>query len=82
VARYYNSKVKKRSFRKGDLVFRKAEFSEQDRRLGKLAANWEGPYKVKVVLGSGAYILETLGGKKFPTRGIFSTFRFIINSSV
>lgn len=56
--------MKHRHFQIGDLVLRKAEFSEQETRSGKLAAHWEGPYRVKAVLGSGAYMLETLGGKE------------------
>jgi len=64
IARYYNSKVRRRAFAAGNVVLRKAEFSEQERRMGKLAATWEGPYRVKFVLGSGAYILETLGDKE------------------
>jgi len=33
---------------------------------GKLAANWEGPYRVTANIGTGAYILESLGGLQIP----------------
>ncbi|XP_072084471.1 uncharacterized protein [Arachis hypogaea] len=33
---------------------------------GKLAANWEGPYRVREVLGKGAYKLECLDGSEVP----------------
>ncbi|XP_016165137.1 uncharacterized protein K02A2.6-like [Arachis ipaensis] len=33
---------------------------------GKLVTNWEGPYRVKEVVGNGAYKLERLDGKEVP----------------
>ena len=49
---YYNLRVKERFFREGDLVLRKIEASGVGQK-GKLAPNWEGPYKVKSVQGRG-----------------------------
>ena len=65
VARYYNSRVRPKSFRPGDLVLRRAEAS-QPRECGKLSPNWEGPYRVAEALPHGAYYLEELGGSRFP----------------
>ncbi|XP_074377934.1 uncharacterized protein LOC141719452 [Apium graveolens] len=62
---YYNRWVKERSFQQGDLVLRKIEASGVGER-GKLAPNWEGPYKVRRTLGRGSYKLETLNGDKVP----------------
>ncbi|KAK4269980.1 hypothetical protein QN277_023071 [Acacia crassicarpa] len=59
----YNKKVKPRSFEKDDLVLRRADIGNKNAREGKLAANWEGPYRIKEKLGSSAYVLETLNGK-------------------
>jgi ribonuclease HI/transposase InsO family protein len=62
---YYNLRVKERYFRQGDLVLRKVEASGVGQR-GKLAPNWEGPYRVKSVRGRGTYQLETLEGIEVP----------------
>jgi ribonuclease HI len=66
VARRYNEKVIPRSFEPGDLVLRKASIGARTTEKGKLAANWEGPYRVTEATGNGAYRLETLGGKEVP----------------
>ena len=62
---YYNLRVKHRFFRQGDLVLRKAEASGVGPK-GKLAPNWEGPYKIKQVKGPGSYLLETLEEVEVP----------------
>jgi Integrase core domain/Integrase zinc binding domain len=62
---YYNLRVKERFFRQGDLVLRKIEASGVG-QTGKLAPNWEGPYRVKSVRGRGTYQLETLEGIEVP----------------
>jgi len=43
VAVGHNKKVIKREFEVGDLVLRQ---NQKDSEEGKLAANWEGPYRV------------------------------------
>ncbi|XP_074346954.1 uncharacterized protein LOC141685769 [Apium graveolens] len=48
-----------------DLVLRKIEASGVGER-GKLAPNWEGPYKVRKTLGRGSYKLVTLNDDKVP----------------
>lgn len=62
----YNKKVVPRSFVPGDLVLRKASIGSRGADRGKLAANWEGPYRVVEATGTGAYKLETLEGKEVP----------------
>ena len=65
VARYYNSRVKNKVFRAGDLVLQRAAVSQpQDR--GKLAPNWEGPYEVKEIVRPGTYYLKELEGADLP----------------
>ncbi|XP_072084316.1 uncharacterized protein [Arachis hypogaea] len=66
IARQYNKSVKNRSFVKGDLVLRKTETARKPPTHGKLAANWDGPYRVSEALGQGAYKLESLEGKLLP----------------
>ncbi|XP_072076843.1 uncharacterized protein [Arachis hypogaea] len=62
----YNARVLKREFEQNDLVLRRNDVGLPTRGEGKLAANWEGPYRVKEVIGRGAYKLERLDGKEVP----------------
>nr|XP_025617051.1 uncharacterized protein LOC112709377 [Arachis hypogaea] len=62
----YNAKALKRKFKENDLVLRRNDIGSSTRGEGKLAANWEGPYRVKEVIGRGAYKLERLNGKEVP----------------
>jgi len=57
VDRKYNSKIKPRHFRDGDLVMRKAHQYEME---NKLSPKWTGPFRITEALGNGAYRLETL----------------------
>jgi len=66
VARRYNAKVKLRSFIRGDLVWRKTNEARKKSAQGKLAPNWEGPFRITESLQNGAYRLEYLGGKEIP----------------
>ncbi|XP_072089283.1 uncharacterized protein [Arachis hypogaea] len=66
IARQYNKSVKSRAFVKGDLVLRKTEAARKPPSHGKLAANWDGPYRISEVLGNGAYILELIDGQVLP----------------
>jgi hypothetical protein len=63
IAVRHDTKVDKRDFEVGSLVLkRNAKVSHE----GKLAPNWEGPYRVRGETGGGAYHLETLLGKELP----------------
>lgn len=50
-------KVTKQEFEVGNLVFRR---NHKDSQEGKLAANWEGPYRVRAKTGNEACYLENL----------------------
>ncbi|XP_061338845.1 uncharacterized protein LOC133285605 [Gastrolobium bilobum] len=50
-ATYYNKKVIPRIFEEKDLVLRRADVGNKNAREGKLASNWEGPYRVADKLG-------------------------------
>ncbi|GFZ00937.1 hypothetical protein Acr_14g0005720 [Actinidia rufa] len=63
VAKYYNQRVRHRSFLPGDLVLRKVTLSTKEPNAGKLGPTWEGPYKVIKVSRPGTYWLEDLEGK-------------------
>nr|KYP75310.1 Pol polyprotein [Cajanus cajan] len=64
--RRFDSKVKPRKFREGDLVWRATGEARKDPRQGKLAPNWNGPYRVRHNLNNGAYKLEYLSGEPIP----------------
>ena len=63
LAAKYNRKVRPRAFNRGNLVLRRADIGNKNAKDGKLAANWEGPYRIKERLDGGAYTLETLAWK-------------------
>ena len=56
-ARYYNQKVKPRSYKPGDLVLKKLLPSRKNPAHGKLGPSWEGPYIVIRVIKPGNYKL-------------------------
>ena len=63
VAKYYNQRVRHRSFLPGDLVLQKVTLSTKEPNAGKLGPTWEGPYKVIKVSRTGTYWLEDPDGK-------------------
>ncbi|XP_072087192.1 uncharacterized protein [Arachis hypogaea] len=67
VGQRHNKRVRPRSFHVGDLVLRKTEDARRPPTHGKLAATWEGPYRIHQVLGRGAYRLEQLDGTILPS---------------
>ena len=54
LCRYYNRKVKPRSFQEGDLVLWLIQRTADQH---KLSAPWEGPFIISKVLGNGSYYL-------------------------
>lgn len=65
LVKYYNECVKVNDFKCGDLVLRKNKDSEAE-PLGKLAPNWEEPYRVQRRVATGNYQFETLEEKTLP----------------
>ena len=61
--RYYNQKVKPRSYMPGDLVLKKLLLARKNPAHGKLGPNWEGPYIISRVVRPGNYELQTEEGK-------------------
>ena len=56
----YDAKVKLRPLVFGDLVLRKVLGTAKNPTWGKFGLNWEGPYRIILVAGIGAYFLEDL----------------------
>jgi hypothetical protein len=65
IARHFNSKVRPRGFKVGDLVLRKVAVSDP-RNVGKLKPNWEGPYLVQQEIRPGTYKLQGADGRAIP----------------
>ncbi|VFQ95450.1 unnamed protein product [Cuscuta campestris] len=61
VKKYHDNKVGPRYFQVGDEVLRRREASRPGDG-GKLAKNWEGPYRVRAIIRPGTYRLEILDG--------------------
>ena len=57
--RYYDQRVKPRSYKPGDLVLKKLLPARKDPTHGKLGPNWEGPYVVSHIIRLGNYELQT-----------------------
>ena len=57
-ARYYNQKVKPRSYMSGDLVLKKLLLARKNPAHGKLGPKWEGPYIISRVVRPDNYELQ------------------------
>ena len=66
VARFYNSRVKERRFRVGDLVLRRNVREKKDKIASTFNPNWIGPYKVIKTVRTGTYWLEDMQGRALP----------------
>ncbi|GFY92744.1 hypothetical protein Acr_08g0011400 [Actinidia rufa] len=66
ITKYYNQKVKHKSFLSGYLVLRKVSLSTKEPNVGKLGPTWEGPYRVIKVSRPGTYWLKDTSGKALP----------------
>ena len=64
MARKYNKKVHPQEFEEEDLVLRKVELVRKPQGKGKLAPNWEGPYRVIWKIGRRSYKIAELGGRE------------------
>ena len=65
-ARYYDQRVKPRSYKPGDLVLKKLLPARKDPAHGKLGPNWEGPYIISRIIQPGNYELQTEEEKTLP----------------
>ena len=64
VARAYNKKVRIKSFRVGDLIWKTIlHLGMKSNKFGKWLLSWEGPYKV---ISGNSYMIETVQGERLP----------------
>ena len=78
-ARYYNQKVKPKSYKLRDLVLKKLLKARKNLTHGKLGPNWEGPYIVSHVVRPGNYELQIEEGKVFIMLGMLNTLSVFIS---
>ena len=65
--RYYDRRVKPRSYKPGDLVLKKLLPTRKDPPShGKLGPNWEGPYIISRIIRPSNYELQMEEGKTLP----------------
>ena len=63
VKKYFNKQVWPREFQVNNVVLRRANGPKKEVNKGKMAPNWEGPFRVTESLGKGAYCLQTIDGE-------------------
>lgn len=66
IAKYFDSRVRKKKFIVGDLVLWCVFLSTRDPAAGQPGPNWEGPYQIKEVLDPRTYNLARLNGDLVP----------------
>ncbi|XP_026378574.1 uncharacterized protein LOC113273014 [Papaver somniferum] len=66
-ARYYNQKVKERTFSINDVVMKIAPHVQRNEKAGKFAANWKGPYLIREAAESKYYYLKRMNGSRINT---------------
>ena len=64
--KYYDRRVRPRSFKHGDVGLKKLLPARKDPKHGKLGLNWEGTYVVSQIVRHGNYELQTEEGKTLP----------------
>ncbi|KAM6543039.1 hypothetical protein CsatB_007486 [Cannabis sativa] len=65
-ARYFNSKIKVKVLRTGDLVLRRVMSNTMNPAHGVFGDNWEGPYLIAKKIGDATYRLAELDGTAIP----------------
>ena len=78
-ARYYNQKVKPRSYIPGDLVLKKLLPARKNPAHGKLGPNREDPYIISRVIRPSNYDLQTEEGKFYIMLGMRNTLSIFIS---
>ncbi|CAN6693341.1 unnamed protein product [Malus baccata var. baccata] len=84
VARAYNKRVKLKSFKEGDLVWKTVlPLGTQLRGFGKWSPTWEGPFIISRVLNKGGYYLADLEGneQKHPINVKFLKKYLVVSST-
>ncbi|KAF4355250.1 hypothetical protein G4B88_028286 [Cannabis sativa] len=71
VSRAYDKLVRPRTFQEGDMVLKAADHVMRGMHATKFVPNWEGPYVIKEIKGSGyCTLLDTNTGMTLPVTNI------------
>jgi len=73
VERQHKTKLFPKQFKVSDLVLRRSQPYQME---NKLSPKWSGPYRIREVVGNGAYRLETLDGGVIPRTWNASSLKF------
>ena len=66
VSRWYDKKVKGKTFEQGELVWKLIlPIGTKRSKFGKWSPTWEGPFRVNRCVPGNTYILETLEGEEY-----------------
>jgi hypothetical protein len=61
VAKANNTRVKKKSFQVGDLVWKMIlPIGSRSSKFGKWSPNWEGPYRIEEVIPGNSYMVQSM----------------------
>ncbi|XP_022852274.1 uncharacterized protein LOC111373911 [Olea europaea var. sylvestris] len=63
---FYNSKVRNRTLRLGDLVLKRVFQSSKPTGSGVFSPNWEGPYRIQGESRPGTFEVEDMSGRVLP----------------
>ncbi|XP_022847633.1 uncharacterized protein LOC111370170 [Olea europaea var. sylvestris] len=66
MTRFYNSKVRNRTLRLGDLVLKRVFQSSKPTGSGVFGPNWEGPYRIRGESRPGTFEVEDMSGRMLP----------------
>ncbi|XP_022856703.1 uncharacterized protein LOC111377807 [Olea europaea var. sylvestris] len=66
MTRFYNSKVRNRTLRLGDLVLKRVFQSSKPTGSGVFSPNWEGPYRIRGESRPGTFEVEDMSGRVLP----------------
>ncbi|XP_022862336.1 uncharacterized protein LOC111382551 [Olea europaea var. sylvestris] len=66
MTRFYNSKVRNRTLRLGDLVLKRVFQSSKPTGSGVFSPNWEGPYRIQGESRPGTFEVEDMSGRVLP----------------
>ena len=80
IAKYYNVRIKSKSFQKDDLILRQVEVLKHTKQ-GKLALDQDGPYRITHVIRSRAYRIENLDGSIILLLEILKILKNIMNEN-
>jgi hypothetical protein len=79
---YHNTRVKNKTFKRGDLVLRKLEATCNIESKGKLTPKRDGPFRVTRVIRTNTYHLHDSQGSSLPMHGIQTTLSCIISEFI